>query len=617
MNVRDIFFQLFGINNRESDSTVWEQGDTPKDNRGRLLVIGIIIAAAFLFIGMYFMYVPLNVRSQNFWIMVFIMSLPICITLYIGSYKKRAKRTAVLIPVIILVALIVAGIFGTKIFHAHAYASVITLQDTDFEEDLQQTLSTDSIALMDTDSAKMLGDREIGTLSNVVSQYNVSTDYAQIDYQGSPLKVSALEFAGFWKWVNNRQNGTPGYITVNPVTMSASYAPLDEGMVYVPSAYFFKTAQRHIYFRYPGKITGGLHFEIDEEGNPYYVTTVYKPTIGVFQAKVPEGAIIMDPVTGDTNYYSLDEVPRWVDVVYTGTDICNYYNWYGMYSNGFWNSLFGKRGCKQITTYTRTSTDDEPPAVDYGYVSKDGDIWIYTGITSINNDSSNIGFILANERTGETHCYTIAGADEQSAMNAAEGEVQEKGYQASFPSLINVDGTPTYIMVMKDASGLVKLYAAVNVEQYNIVATASTQEECINKYRELMGIEESTGVVENEEVLTEEDEDLEADTEAEEEPYDAEKAEEEDADEAENGAAAADNRTGTTDEETPVHEADITVASMQFIDIDGNTYCYLITEDQEIYKILVADNEEILLVGAGDELHITYRDGTILSWEEE
>ncbi len=569
MNPWSMLFQnFFTSRKQEGDTVVNASNVTPKEKKRKLLITGIIIAAALLFVAIYFLYVPLNIRSQGFWILLFAMSLPICITIALGTDEQRKKMIIGLIPAAILVALIVAGLCGAKIFHAHAYASVITIQDADFEEDLQQTVSTDSIALMDTNSAKMLGDREIGTLSAVVSQYNVSNDYSQIDYQGSPMKVSALEYAGFWKWCNNRKNGTPGYITVNPVSMSASYAPLSgDGMIYVPSAYFFQRAERHIYLHYPTKITGNLHFEIDEEGNPYYVTTVYKPTIGLFQARVPVGAIIMDPTTGDMDYYKLDEVPQWVDVVYTGSDICDYYDWYGLYSNGFWNSLFGKQGCKQITTYSRTSAEDDPPAVDYGYVAKDGDIWIYTGITSINNDSSNIGFILSNERTGETHYYTIAGADEQSAMNAAEGEVQEKGYQASFPSLINVDGTPTYIMVMKDASGLVKLYATVNVEQYNIVATASTQQECINKYRQLIGIEEATGVVENEEVLdTDYDEEEEFDEEAA-----AETAEEE--------------------EEAPVYETDITIASIQFIDIGGDTYCYLITDDSEIFKIRVSDHE--------------------------
>ena len=102
-------------------------------------------------------------------------------------------------------------------------------------------------------------------------------------------------------------------------------------------------------------------------------------------------------------------------------------------------------------------------------------MWYFTGVTSVNEDESNIGFILTNARTGEYKFYPVIGAEEYSAMHAAEGEVQEKGYQASFPSLINVGGQATYIMVLKDSGGLVKLYALVNVEKYSMARRSRRQ----------------------------------------------------------------------------------------------------------------------------------------------
>ena len=224
-----------------------------------------------------------------------------------------------------------------------------------------------------------------------------------------------------------------------------------------------------------------------------------------------------------------------------------------------------KKDCKQVTTYysgdDESDDGDATPISDYGYVAKDGDIWIYTGVTSVNGDSSNIGFLLANERTGESRYYSIAGADEKSAMAAAEGEVQEKGYQASFPSLINIDGHPTYIMVLKDSGGLVKLYATVNVEQYNIVTTASTQDECIRKYKETLGI-----------------------------------------------------KTEDTDKE--IKETTITIASIKYIDIDGNTYIYIIDTDNNIFRAKAGEHENMLLLSAGDKVAISYSDKTIISCEE-
>ena len=160
-------------------------------------------------------------------------------------------------------------------------------------------------------------------------------------------------------------------------------------------------------------------------------------------------------------------------------------------------------------------------------------------------------------------------------MSAAEGEVQEKGYQASFPSLINVEGHPTYIMVLKDASGLVKLYAAVNVEQYNIVTTASSQTECMNRYKQLLGI---------------------------------------DSDDTSESSDSSNDMSDSTATDT---EADITISDIKYIDINGNTYIYLISNDNQIYRAKASDHEEMLLLKKEDNVHITCSGKDIVTCEKQ
>ena len=544
---------------------------------------GAVLALLFLGLSFYLICPAINVHNPGLWILIDIAVIICIITARLidgfsdiswstvkkpKQGKKREKTSKVfhfnikpyIIPIILTSLIIIVVLSGTPLFNATAYSKIFTVTESDFSADLAESLGTDSIALMDTASAQMLGDREIGSLSDVVSQFDVSYDYTQIDLNGKPIKVSALEYAGFFKWVNNRDSGTKGYVTVDPVSMSATFVR-SEGMKYIPSAYFSEDAYRYIWTKYPTLMLDNLHFEIDEDGKPYYVASVLDKKISLFGGKTVSGCIVLDPVTGDTVRYAAEDVPQWIDVVFHGNLICRQYNWYGMYQNGFLNSLFSKKDCKQVTTYYSSEEEDEetadtPPVSDYGYIAKDGDIWIYTGITSVNGDSSNIGFLLSNERTGESRYYRIAGADEKSAMAAAEGEVQEKGYQASFPSLINVSGNPTYIMVLKDAGGLVKLYATVNVEQYNIVTTAPTQAECIEKYKTALGIE-----------------------------------------------------TDVTVEDTL--EAEITVASVKYIDIDGNTYIYLIDTEDNLFKAKAADHEDMLLIGEGDRLSIKYSGNTV------
>jgi hypothetical protein len=194
----------------------------------------------------------------------------------------------------------------------------------------------------------------------------------------------------------------------------------------------------------------------------------------LFGARDIEEVIIFDPTSGKGELYPVSETPSWVDIVYDGYLATEKFNWQGMLSGGFINSIIGNVGCKQATD-------------DFGYIVLGDDVWYFTGVTSaVSNDKSNIGFILTNARTGEYKFYPVIGAEEHSAMAAAEGEVQEKNYVASFPSLVNISGQATYIMVLKDAAGLVKLYALVNVENYSIVATGTTQADAMSAYKKLL-----------------------------------------------------------------------------------------------------------------------------------
>lgn len=598
-------------------------------------LIGVIIIA---FISFYFFLTPLNPQSIAFWLTIilalFVFAILKSLTM-VGEATGRMEAKAsgektwkdicgrecliFILPIIVVAAMLLIALSGSTIFSAQKYASILNVQDAVFSDDLAESLGTDSIALMDTASARMLGDREIGSLSNVVSQFNVSDDYTQIDYNGKPVKVAALDYAGFFKWIGNKSEGVPGYVTVNPVSMSASYVECEQPMIYVPSAYFHQDAARYIRFHYPTLLLGNLHFEINEQGQPYYVMSIYKNTISLFGGETVTGAITLNPSTGELTRYALADVPNWIDDVVNGDLLCVQYNWSGTLQNGFLNSLISKKGCKRVTTYEADEDDenDDVPVSDYGYVSKNGDIWIYTGVTSVNGDSSNIGFLLANERTGEAHYYSIAGADEKSAMSAAEGEVQEKGYQASFPSLINVEGHPTYIMVLKDASGLVKLYAAVNVEQYNIVTTASSQTECLNRYKQLLGIEsgDTSGASSNGSSNTNNGSGNYNGSDNTSDNYNGS-----DNTSGNNNNA---NNTGTNGTSADIpeptvadSEADITISDIKYIDINGNTYIYLIGEDEAIYRAKAATHEDMLLLKKGDNVHITASGKDIVTCEK-
>lgn len=520
--------------------------------------IGLFVIFAAVIGGFYYAYFPaINIHLEIFWTTLIVVFLSLAIILgakssisqMVGRLSKKpsikefswfAKLCSVLVIVCVGV-LIVGSALGATLFRSRAYANLLPVDKREFTEDIEQSDQVTDIALMDTESARIFGNRKIGSLSDVVSQYEIEADYTQISIKGQPMKVSGLKYASFFKWWNNRNSGVPGYVQVNPVNSEAKYVKLTKPMKYVPSAYFNYNLQRHVQLTYPTKIISGYKFEVDDDGNPYYICPTMTARVGLFGGIDVNGVIICDPIDGECKYYAIGDCPSWVDSVYDGHLLTKKYNWHGMLSGGYINSIIGQKGCKQATD-------------DFGYKIIGDDVWVYTGVTSANGDQSNIGFVMMNQRTSEARYYQVSGAEEHSAMSAAEGEVQEKGYKVSFPSLINVSGTPTYIMVLKDAGGLVKLYAMVNVEQYNIVATATSQTKVFEEYKTLL---------------------------------------------------ASDGKLET--EENDLKEDTITVQSVEYIDSDDGTMVYIKDTNHQVYKQAFKEDESLIRISAGDVLHVKYQ----------
>lgn len=535
----------------------------------------------FAFVVYYVTLPAINVHSEGFWVF-----LAFLILIYVAPYGLKITKKEVVVKrgkvkssgvdfggdlnvkfnklafvaVVPIAVLLIGAMVSSTLFNARAYASVITVNEREFKEDMPETTNVTNVALMDTPSAQIVGNRALGSLSDVVSQYEVSLSYTQINYQNLPKKVSNLEYAGFFKWIGNRNQGVPGYVMVDPVKNSSEYKKLKTPMKYVESAYFGEKLSRKLRFSYPTKLLGEARYEVDDEGNPVFIVPCYKAKVGLFGAKDVVEAIIFDPCTGESQIYSVGEVPEWVDIVFDGYLASDKYNWYGLYSGGYFNSIIGNKGCKQTTD-------------DFGYLALDNDVWYFTGVTSVTGDESNIGFILSNARTGEYKYYQVNGAEEYSAMGAAEGEVQETGYKASFPALINVYGEATYIMVLKDSNGLVKLYALVNVEQYGIVATGANQQEAMNAYKKLLA---EHGILSEEVVQGE--------------------------------------------------RKQIQVLSVTQTVINGNTvFFYEVSENGKTvyYKLSIETDESALFIKAGDSIFVTFaqteKDGiyAITSWSRE
>jgi len=504
----------------------------------------------------YLMLPPINLSSPLFWIFIIIMvSFYLFISLFTMSINKlqtvinRKKVvnkteskiciTIFFVTLVTIVILIFVNLINIPLFRSKSYYERITISNGEFSKDVE-LVDFNRLPLLDKDSSQKLGDRVMGQMTDLVSQFDVSDLYTQINYNNSIIRVTPLEYSGMIKYFTNKKDGVKGYITVDSITGESDLVRLDSGMKYMPSALFGQDLYRKLRFSYPTEIFGDISFEIDNEGNPYWIAqTIKYSAIGM--RKDVSGVVVLDPITGESVKYDISSVPSWIDHVYSAELIINQVNDWGKYKNGFFNSLFGQKDVVMTTE-------------GYNYLAMNDDVYMYTGITSVVSDESNIGFILTNLRTKETKLYNVAGAEEYSAMASAEGQVQQMNYTSTFPLIINLNNKPTYVMSLKDNAGLVKMYAFVDYVDYQKVVVTDANEGIIKAAEKYLG-----GDV------------------------------------------------------TPIETkgAMIKVVSINEAVIDGTTYYYLKTKDNT-YRASIKVNQNVLpFVKVGDTLKITYKENNI------
>ena len=534
----------------------------PRKPMGRFsrVIISLVITAV---VGLIYFYVALpalNPQSGDFYSFLILLCLVYTVCVFVMSVKpadsvartpkehlrewlhfvKKSCLPVLIIAGIILAVAAVGTVLSMPLFRASAYRDLLTVEDGDFAADIAQ-ISFSEIPTLDRASAEYLGDRQMGTLSDMVSQFEYSNDSTQINYQGRPVRVAPIGYADLIKWFTNRGDGLPAYVLVDMVTQEATVVRLNEGMKYSFSEPLNRNIMRHLRFQYPTYMFDTPQFEIDEEGRPWWIAPRVVKTIGLFGGTDISGAVLCDAITGESVYYELADIPTWVDNVFTPNLIMEQYDYHGTLVNGFINSILGQR---DVTVTTE----------GYNYIALNDDVYVYTGITSANADQSNLGFLLSNQRTKETKFYDAPGATEYAAQISAQGVVQDLGYVATFPLLLNIADQPTYFIPLKDQANLVKMYAMVNVAQYQIVATGDTVSQCEQEYVRMLA---DSGV--------------------------------------------------TQPEQLPQTQTSGAVAEIRTAVIEGNSYYFVRLEGEELfYSISAAQNREVVTLNVGDRVTIDH-----------
>ncbi len=524
------------------------------------ITLGVIVTLVIGFIYYYVTLPAINIHSKGFWSFLIIGLLIISAIIAFFNideneikyqkrlvFKNKIPIVALAVTGVFLVVFIIGYVLSSPIVNASKYQQLLTVEDSDFTQDIDE-ISYTEIPILDKESAIRLGSRKMGSIVEYVSQFEVANNYTQINYQEIPVRVTPLRYGSVFKWLNNFKEGIPAYIKINMTNQKVDLIDLDEGMKYTESDHFGRNIYRYIRFRYPTYIFDQLNFEIDDEGVPHWICPVKDYKIGLFGGETIGKVVVVNAITGEHQDYDVGEIPQWIDRVFLADLLIGLYDYHGTLRHGYFNSIFAQRDSLQTTA-------------GYNYLALGDDVWVYTGVTSVGGDDSNVGFILMNQRTAETKYYPISGAEEYSAMASAEGKVQHLGYNATFPLLLNINGEPTYFLALKDAAGLVKSYAMVNIQQYQIVAIGDSIQDCEESYMELLKTNNITTV-----------------------------------------------DTSNSPDTTGVIEKVSEVVS------DGDTHYYIILKnDDKIYDVLVSENIDIVRYDVGDRITFTYKEGDILN----
>ena len=453
-----------------------------KKGLGILKLIACVAVAVIAAVYYYIQLPAINIHSPGFWKFIIFIMIIATMAVWIMNHDKSKEgrqfvnkmaakdyifdfktRSGALIfklvggvTILLVVIYFVGNILSSPIINASKYQKLLTVETRNFTDDIKE-VSYDKIPLLDKDSASIIGTRVMGTMVDMVSQYEVDDMYSQINYKEKPVRVTPLRYGNLIKWFTNHRNGIPAYIRIDMTTQEAESVRHSEGIKYSESDHFSRYIYRHLRFAYPTYIFDDINFEIDDNGTPYWVCPVKKYNIGLFGGQTVGRVVLCNAITGEMTDYDVKDVPTWVDKVYSAELLIDLYDYNGSLKHGFINSVLSQKDCLKTTD-------------GYNYIALEDDVWVYTGITSVGQDNSNVGFVLMNQRTMETRYYEVSGAEEYSAMDSAKGRVQNLGYTATFPLIINVSSQPTYFMALKDGAGLVKSYAMLNIEKYQNVA---------------------------------------------------------------------------------------------------------------------------------------------------
>lgn len=419
--------------------------------------------------------------------------------LSIGNYDNSEVNSIVMIGGISTfgLAIVVGTIFGiVSLGDAKAVANNApvytheTIKDAPMPEISQG--KSEMPVVNTTDTAKTQMKNSLGDIANS-NVYSLDHIRAQI-YQGKLNYVAPLDFDDFFKYVTYKK--IPGYFIVDATNKNASPKFVKKDMYYTPAAYFGKDAGRNIYAYTANSgyimMSNDPQLEIDDKGEPYYVSTLTKRYGVTSRTDYKDKAVAtINAKTGKVNFYTnLNKKPSWLDIAVDPTTAADQVSSWGRERNGWANANmpWGSQSGVMVADENVGTEGDNNELIPMKY--HNNIFYLETMTSAKSNQTSVLGYMYTDASTGKSYYYkeNSTAMTPTRANKLAEDLMKQTGWNATMPLLYKIDGKPTWVVSMLDSSdafrNYVYLLASGNGTQ-STVAKGDDADSTLENYRNL------------------------------------------------------------------------------------------------------------------------------------
>lgn len=373
-------------------------------------------------------------------------------------------------------AFIIGGLYFTFI-----YPMTITNDKYEFvkqkvtiEKKEESAIDEQHIPVVPEEYARYRSEKLIGELKHS-SYYDLGDSTIQ-KIDNHLYWVTPIEYTGFFKWLKGEK--VPGFIKMSAEDEGAEAELVQVKMSYVPSAFFSKDVKRHVRSIHKDMILLDVSFEPDDEDHPYYVIPYgkYEKFRNIVDVK---GVYLVDPVTGKTTDYSLNNLPDFIDHAIPTNVAEDWNEWYGKYVHGFWNSHFSQ---EDVMVPTNWEGVDEVN----GVFNQELQLHWFTDFTRPKSGSgAMVSYSILNARTGKFTFFTEGNGllNGKSAMNVAEKTFRANKYEAGTPILYTIYGQFTWVVPLMDSNHVFREMMLINAKDEKVYSTGDTKRKLFDDYK--------------------------------------------------------------------------------------------------------------------------------------